>query len=108
MTDYERHVAPTPTDTNDKDRGAMVRTVLQGLILAGILWVGSSLTSQNTAIAKLQVQIEQLQLTMAGLPDLSTRVTRLEVVQADLKHRQEGDDAKWDQINNPKMKGWTR
>jgi hypothetical protein len=106
MTDYERHMSPSAD--NDKDKGVTLRTVLQGLILAGVLWVGSSLSSQNTAIAKLQVQIEQLQLSISGMPDLSSRVTKLETNQAELIRRQGGDDARWEQLSNPKMKGWTR
>ncbi|TPG08330.1 hypothetical protein EAH88_11915 [Rhodanobacter glycinis] len=107
MTDYERHLPPLHSD-HDKDRGVHVRTVLQGLILAGVLWVGTSLSSQNTAITKLQVQIEQLQMSIAGMPDLSSRVTKLETNQAELIRRQGGDDARWDQLSNTKMKGWTR
>lgn len=107
MTDYERHLPPL-FDHHDKDRGAMVRTVMQGLILAGILWLATSINQQNTAITRLQVQIEGVQASLAGIPDLSTRVTKMEAIQADLMRRQAADDAHWEQLSNQNMKGWTR
>lgn len=108
MTDYERQ--NTPHDHKDKDRGQMASTILQGLILAGILWVGSSLNSQNTSITKLQVQIETLQALVSGVPGLNDRITKLEVNQAQLTRRQDNADAWRDRMqgDNSKMKGWTR
>lgn len=106
MTDYERHMPPL--HDHDKDKGAMVRTILQGLILAGILWLASSINQQNTAITRLQVQIEGVQSSLAGIPDLSTRVTKMEAAQADLMRRQAADETRWEQLNERKLKGWTR
>lgn len=106
MTDYERHMPPL--HDHDKDKGAMVRTILQGLILAGILWLANSINAQNTAITRLQVQVESVQASLSGIPDLNVRVTKIETVQADLMRRQAGDDARWEQISNQKLKGWTR
>lgn len=86
----------------------MARTVLQGLILAGVLWLASSINSQNTAIVKLQVQIESLQASMAGVPGLNDRVTKLEANQLEVIRRQNGFDAWRDRLqsSNPKLKEW--
>lgn len=77
-----------------------VRTILEGLILAGILWMAQSMQQQATAMAKLQVQVDQLMVSVAGFPDLSTRVTRLEVVTSDLEHRTDLND-KYRQQQHP-------
>lgn len=97
-------------DVQNKDFGSSVRMILQGLILAGILWVGSSLNSQNVSIAKLQVQVDAVQALLSGIPDLNSRVTKLETNQAELIRRQNSADAWRDRMQdgNPKMKGWTR
>lgn len=93
---------------NDKDKGAMVRTILQGLILAGILWLASSINAQNTAITRLQVQVEAVQASLSGIPDLNVRVTKLEAVQSDLMRRQAADESRWDDMRGQKLKGWTQ
>lgn len=36
-----------------------VRVIIEGLAVAGIIWLASSVQQQNTAIARLQVQITQ-------------------------------------------------
>jgi len=116
MTDYERH-APPLFDHHDHDKGAAVRTILQGLILAGIigvvgmLWKQNEATSeQNVALGRLQVQVSMLQASLIGLPDLTQRTTRLEANQVDLMRRVNNVDAWRDRLltDNPKMKGWTR
>lgn len=104
------------TTTTDKDRGAMARTVLQGLILAGIigvvtmLWRQNEATgAQNVALAQLQVQVSALQSSLSGLPDLNNRVMRLETNQTELMRRQGNDEAWRDRMQaDPKLKGWTR
>lgn len=111
MADMPQH------DHHDKDRGAMVRTILQGLILAGIvgvvrmLWLQNEATGQqNVRLAQLQVQVSALQSSLAGLPDVTQRTTRLEANQVELIRRINLLDAWRDrmQTDNPKMKGWTR
>lgn len=100
---------------HDKDLGVHVRTIMQGLILAGIigvvgmLWRQNEATAtQNVTLAQLQVQVSVLQQSLAGLPDLSQRVMRLETSQADLMRRQAADDTRWERLGDPKLKGWTR
>lgn len=94
----------------NKDWGSSVRMILQGLILAGVLWVGSSINSQNVSIAKLQVQVDAVQTMLAGIPDLNNRVSKLESNQADLLRRQNNVEAWRDRLQegDPKLKGWTR
>ena len=100
----------------EKDRGAMARTILQGLILAGIigvsrmLWLqNEAMANQNVTLAQLQVQVGVLQSSLAGLPDLSQRVMRLETNQAELLRRQNVMEAWRDRMqDNDKLKGWTR
>jgi hypothetical protein len=60
-----------------------VRTVLEGLILAGILWLIRSTGLQAEAIIKLQTQFESQQTQNASLiaavPALSRQVDRIEL-----------------------------
>ncbi len=85
-----------------------MRMIMQGLILAGVLWLASSINNQSSAIIKLQVQVESLQMTLGDIPSLNNRVTKLESNQNELIRRQNADDARWEQLNNAKVKGWTR
>jgi hypothetical protein len=99
---------------NHNDLGSSVRTILQGLILAGIgvvtmMWRQNDVTAaQNVSLGELRVQVSMLQVSLAVIPDLSSRVTKLETRQADLLRRQGEDDVRWAQINNKNVKGWTR
>lgn len=130
MTDYERflpdrerrHDPPRRRQhDHDKDRGAMVRTIIQGLILAGVVGLVGMVIEQGRQqaisdsvnriqIATLQSQVAEVQKALAGIPDLSQRTTRLETNQAELMRRMNVIDAWRDrlQTDNPKMKGWTR
>lgn len=69
-----------------------VRTVMEGLILAAILWMANSMQQQATAMARLQVQVETMNAVISNVPDLSSRMTRAEVNIADLQRRQEIDE----------------
>jgi len=55
-----------------------VRTVLEALILAALLWASKSLTETQTQLAVLQVDIANLRTQLAPLASLNERVTRLE------------------------------
>lgn len=74
-----------------KDRET-VRMIIQGLILAGVLWVAGSIQSQNVNIAKLQAQMEHLQASLANLPGLTDRVTKVEDAVRELTRRQDEED----------------
>lgn len=57
-----------------------VRVVLEGLILAALLWSAKQLTETQTQIAVLQTDIANLRVQLAPLANLDQRVTRLEVL----------------------------
>ena len=106
MTDYEHFLPERRMETprrrqhdHDKDRGAMVRTIIQGLILAGVVGLVGMVIEQGRQqaisdsvsriqIATLQSQVADVQKALAGIPDLSQRVTRLETNQTELMRRQ--------------------
>ena len=120
--DYERLAMPNPSpfpDSQAHDIGASIRVLLQGLILAAILGLVGIVIQQgkdqqrsdeakSVQIATLQAQIASLTASLAGLPDLGTRVTSLEARQVDLIRRVNNDDARWDRIENRKTAGWNR
>ena len=68
-----------------------VRVVLEGLILAGILWSISNQTDQTKAIVRLQTQLENIQATgtqmAATIPPLSREVDKLDLQAADHERR---------------------
>lgn len=83
---------------HDHDRGAQVRTVIQGLILAGIVGLVGMVIQQgkeqaeanrqsSVQIATLQAQVANLQTTLAGVADLKQRMTRVESAQAEHDRR---------------------
>lgn len=80
-----------------------VRTVIEALSLAGIMWLASSVQSQNESIIKLQVQVQAVQATLFNVPGLDVRTTRLETNQLEILRRlgriEDGSD---------KAKGWTK
>lgn len=63
-----------------------VRTVIEALILAALLWSAKALTETQTQIAVLQVDIANLRAQLAPVAGLDQRVTRLEA----LAERREG------------------
>lgn len=63
-----------------------VRTVLEGLILIGVVWLASGVQEQMKATVKLQVQLESMSNDVSGLrtqladiPTLSRSLARIEV-----------------------------
>ncbi len=68
-----------------------VRTVLEGLILAGILWSINNQTDQTKAIVRLQTQIETMQSTGSAIatviPQLSREVDKLDLLTGDHERR---------------------
>lgn len=57
-----------------------VRTVIEALILAALLWSAKALTETQTQIAVLQVDIANLRAQLAPVAGLDQRVTRLEAL----------------------------
>lgn len=90
-------------------RSNVVQTIMAGLILAGVAGVfglswqtnreqAQATADQNVALARLQVQVSQLQASLVGVPDLVQRVTKLETNQLELLRRQNGDEQRWEQL----------
>lgn len=67
------------TDTQQQRNWQSVRTVLEGLILAVLVWTGSSLVGVKSQLAVLQVQVATIQTQLADLPAMRSRVDTLEV-----------------------------
>lgn len=61
----------------------VVRGVLEAIIVAALLWTGSSLIQLKTQIAVAQVQLTAIQVTLAEVPDV-----KLEAVKQDSDIRQ--------------------
>lgn len=93
---------------HEKERGSSVEKIMQGLILIAICWVGATLTMQNKDIGVLRSQVDHMQKSMDGPPDLNSRVTTLETNQVELLRRQNADEQRWERLNNSRMKEWTR
>lgn len=56
---------------------ASVRVVVEGLAVAGIIWLANSVSTQNVSIAQLQTQVSQLNSSLADVPRLSREVAVL-------------------------------
>jgi len=79
------------SDPNGQRNWQSVRVVLEGLILAGILWSISNQTDQTKAIVKLQTQMDSIQTNGLQLsqtiPPLSREVDKLDLRVADHDRR---------------------
>jgi hypothetical protein len=64
-----------------------LRVIIEGLAVAGIIWLASSVTAQNTAITRLQVQITQVQASLADVPALTERMAAMQVQVAEHDRR---------------------
>lgn len=80
-----------------------IRVIVEGLAVAGILWLASSVQQQNIQIARLQEQIATVQLTIADVPALTREVAQIQVTQSE-------HDSRLDRLENggAKVKGWQR
>lgn len=56
-----------------------IRTVMEGLILAVLVWTGSSLVAVKSQLAVLQVQVATIQTQLADLPAMRSKIDTLEV-----------------------------
>lgn len=71
-----------------------IRFVMEGLILAGIIWLASSVQDQAKATVQIQTQIANLSAQLVGVPDLSRQVAQIEVRQAEHDRRIEALEGK--------------
>lgn len=63
------------------------RVIVEGLAVAGIIWLASSVTNQNVAIARLQTQVMQLNTSLADVPRMSQELAADHVTIADQGRR---------------------
>lgn len=63
------------------------RVIVEGLAVVGIIWLASSVTNQNVAIARLQTQVSQLNTSLADVPRMAREQAADQVTIADLSRR---------------------
>jgi hypothetical protein len=105
MTDYERHMPQTDPSHDKASRMLSVRVIIEGLAVAGIIWLASSVQAQNTAIARLQVQITQVQASLADVPAITRQLAQAQIQIAEHERRLGRIE---DHEPNPAVKGWQR
>ncbi len=104
MADTERNTSP------DRDLGASVRTVLQLLIVAGVIWVGQSIDTLKVSsaatqqkIVNMQQKIDDLRNLLSDVPALKDRAKALELGQNELLHwKQQIDEVNYAPSRRPK------
>ena len=67
------------SESNNQRNWASVRVVMEGLILAVLVWTGSSLVAVKSQLAVLQVQVATIQTQLADLPNMRSRLDTMEV-----------------------------
>lgn len=67
------------SDTDSPRRLQSVRTILEAATVALLLWTGRSLVTLQTQIAVVQTDIAGLRGQLADVPQMSARLSRLEV-----------------------------
>lgn len=82
-----------------------VRVIIEGLAVAGIIWLASSVQQQNTSIARLQVQITQVQASLADVPTITRQLAQAQIQIAEHDRRIGRIE---DREPNPEVKRWTR
>lgn len=69
--------------TEDQDRRRpmifSLISIMEAVIIAGMIATGTLIFQTREAVVKLTLQMEMLQSQLAGVPELSTRVSRAEV-----------------------------
>lgn len=89
-----------------------VRTLLDGLILAGVIGIVWSQINSHEQINAVQQesrvqaatiigQIANIQYNTADVPALRDRITHIETVQGDLLRREAEDDVKFETLKTP-------
>lgn len=72
-----------------------LRTMIEALILAGILWVGTSVNTLNAQMAAVQVQL-------ADIADVKRRMNMIEIEQARGAADRAGLNARVSKLENPR------
>ena len=64
-----------------------VRVVVESIAVAAIIWLGTTVNQANLSIARLQVQLTQIQVSMADVPALTKQIAQMQVEQAEHERR---------------------
>lgn len=64
-----------------------VRVVIESIAVAAIIWLGTTVNQANLSIARLQVQLTEIQVSMADVPSLTRQVVQMQTEQADHDRR---------------------
>jgi hypothetical protein len=63
------------------------RVVVEGLAVAGIMWLASTVTQQNVAIARLQTQVVALTSSLSDVPSNTRSIAQLQQEQQEHERR---------------------
>ncbi len=95
--DYERHAMSKPMPASDQTPSrnmASIRVIIEGVAVAGIIWLANSFSNQNAAIGlqnisitRLQVQVTQMQVSLADIPALTRATIQVQSEQSDHDRR---------------------
>jgi len=64
-----------------------VRVIVESLAVAAILWLASTVNESNLAMARMQVQITQIQGTLADVPGLTREIIQVQASQSEHDRR---------------------
>ncbi len=64
-----------------------VRVVVESVAVAAILWLAATVNQSNLAIARLQVQLTQVQSTLSATPQMLATVVQIQTTQAEHERR---------------------
>ena len=77
---------------NNDGWAGRVRSILQGLILLGVVYIASTVQSLNNATIRIQIQIENLQGEVSALQLAGAAVAPMQTDIGSLKAHQEEDE----------------
>lgn len=64
-----------------------IRVIVESVAVAAILWLAATVNESNLAIARLQVQITQVQVSLANTPQLVSTIAQVQTEQAEHERR---------------------
>jgi hypothetical protein len=64
-----------------------IRVVVESVAVAAILWLAATVNQASLSIARLQVQLSQVQATLADVPSLTREMAQMQTIQAEHERR---------------------
>lgn len=64
-----------------------IRVVVESVAVAAILWLAATVNQASLSIARLQVQLSQVQATLSDVPSLTREIAQMQTVQAEHERR---------------------